>query len=124
MKMELEDVTGKPLLAIDVFAMSIKALKSHMLKVLDKEGNTIEPHEIKWVLTVPAIWDDSAKLFMRKSAEKVSRLQKFKISYNIHQCRLIFMNCLKIPNGLSGAVNRRMRDDNTMGKSKRRTNDL
>ena len=99
--MELEDVTGKHLLAIDVFAMSIKALKSHMLEVLDKEGNIIKPQDIKWVLTVPAIWDDSAKLFMRKSAEKVSRFHKLKLSYNIHKYRLIFLKSFKIPNGLS-----------------------
>ena len=66
--MQLEDVTGKSLLAINVFSLFIKALKGHMLEHLLRG---IEPHEIKWVLTVPAIWDDSAKLFMRKSAEKV-----------------------------------------------------
>ena len=42
-----------------------------MVKVLDKEGTGIKPHEIKWVLTVPAIWPDSVKQFMRKSAEMV-----------------------------------------------------
>jgi hypothetical protein len=31
----------------------------------------IRDDEIKWVLTVPAIWSDQAKDFMRKSAEKV-----------------------------------------------------
>jgi hypothetical protein len=31
----------------------------------------IREDEIKWVLTVPAIWSDQAKDFMRKSAEKV-----------------------------------------------------
>jgi hypothetical protein len=31
----------------------------------------IRDNEIKWVLTVPAIWSDPAKEFMRKSAEKV-----------------------------------------------------
>ena len=71
MKMQLEDVTGKSLLAINVFSLFIKALKGHMLEHLLRPVRGIEPHEIKWVLTVPAIWDDSAKLFMRKSAEKV-----------------------------------------------------
>ena len=38
---------------------------------LDKRGTGVQMEEIKWVLTVPAIWTDSAKQFMRKSAEKV-----------------------------------------------------
>ncbi|XP_076100918.1 heat shock 70 kDa protein 12A-like [Mytilus galloprovincialis] len=69
-EMRLEDVTGKSLMAIDVFGQSIKALRDHLLKLLDTEGTSIKQHEIKWVLTVPAIWPDSAKQFMRKSAEK------------------------------------------------------
>ncbi|XP_063432515.1 heat shock 70 kDa protein 12A-like [Mytilus trossulus] len=68
--MKLEDVAGKSLMAIDVFGQSIKALKDHLLKLLITEGTGVQPHEIKWVLTVPAIWPDSAKQFMRKSAEK------------------------------------------------------
>ena len=74
--MQLEDVTGKSLMAIEVFGLSIQALTSHMQKLLDKEGTIVKPHEIKWVLTVPAIWPDSAKQFMRKSAEKVYRIQQ------------------------------------------------
>lgn len=72
--MKLEDVTGKSLMAIDVFGQSIKALKDHLLKLLITEGTGVQPHEIKWVLTVPAIWPDSAKQFMRKSAEKVMHM--------------------------------------------------
>lgn len=64
-------MTGKSVMAIDVFGQSIKALRDHLLKLLDTEGTGINHHDIKWVLTVPAIWPDSAKQFMRKSAEKV-----------------------------------------------------
>lgn len=31
----------------------------------------IELNEIKWVITVPAIWSDPAKAFMRRAAMKV-----------------------------------------------------
>jgi hypothetical protein len=72
--MKLEDVTGKSLLAIEVFGLLIRALKSHLLERLYHGGTDIKPHEIKWVLTVPAIWPDSAKQFMRISAEKVYRI--------------------------------------------------
>lgn len=78
--MKLEDVTGKSFLTIEVFGLLIQALTSHIRKPLDKEGTDIKPHEIKWVLTVPAIWSDSAKQFMRKNAENVYRVHQFVIN--------------------------------------------
>lgn len=71
MDMPLEDITGRTLPAIDVFSASITALKDHLLAELEKQGTGLKADEIKWVLTVPAIWSDSAKQFMRASAEKV-----------------------------------------------------
>ena len=35
------------------------------------KGNYMQSENIEWVLTVPAIWDDPEKQFMRKAAEKV-----------------------------------------------------
>ena len=81
--MKLEDVTGKSLLAIKVFGLSLRALTSHMLKLLESEGTNIKPREIKWVLTVPAIWPDNAKQFMRSSAEKI-HIQQITIIYYYH----------------------------------------
>ena len=69
--MALEDITGRALPAIDVFSLSIRALKEHLIEELVKQGTGLEVDEIQWVLTVPAIWSDSAKQFMRASAEKV-----------------------------------------------------
>ncbi|XP_071146599.1 heat shock 70 kDa protein 12B-like [Mytilus edulis] len=66
----IEDITGKSALAIDVFALSIQALKDHLMETLDKRGIKMTVKDIRWVLTVPAIWTDAAKQFMRKSAEK------------------------------------------------------
>jgi hypothetical protein len=69
--MALEDITGRALPAIDVFSLSIRALKEHLIEELVKQGTGLKVDEIQWVLTVPAIWSDSAKQFMRASAEKV-----------------------------------------------------
>ena len=33
----------------------------------------LEEQDIHWVLTVPAIWNDVAKQFMREAAEEVSQ---------------------------------------------------
>ena len=56
------------MLALEVFGESIRYLKDHALCQL---GGTFDDDDIRWVLTVPAIWDDSAKQFMRLAAEMV-----------------------------------------------------
>ncbi|XP_071146940.1 heat shock 70 kDa protein 12B-like [Mytilus edulis] len=68
-EMEIADIVGKKMLATEVFGKSIKALSDHFVDLLKTEGASIEWSEIQWVLTVPAIWSDKAKQFMRTSAE-------------------------------------------------------
>lgn len=68
---------GKELPALDVFVHSIRYLKNHLLNHLKKNSvaNLIggEGDEyIHWVLTIPAIWNDRAKQFMREAAKKVN----------------------------------------------------
>lgn len=69
----LHDISGKTMLAVDVFAKVIGYLKQHLLnRVKDMDSKLqMSPNDIQWVVTVPAIWDDKAKFFMRKAAEKV-----------------------------------------------------
>lgn len=72
----IKDVTGKEMKAMDVFSICIKYLKNAMLSEMNlqlAEGQIIE-NDIDFVLTVPAIWGDEAKLFMREAAIKVSCL--------------------------------------------------
>ncbi|XP_052068176.1 heat shock 70 kDa protein 12A-like isoform X2 [Mytilus californianus] len=57
-------------MALDVFSLSIKALKDHFLNKIREQIAEIDIDDIRWVLTVPAIWSDGAKQFMRSSAEK------------------------------------------------------
>jgi len=70
--MEISDVSGKKIPAIEVFGKSIKALTDHFMRLLETEGIDIKWSEIRWVLTVPAIWSDKAKQVMRESAEQVT----------------------------------------------------
>ncbi|XP_060566338.1 heat shock 70 kDa protein 12A-like [Ruditapes philippinarum] len=68
----IEDATGKSLKARTVFSLSIKYLKDDLMymtkrKVLDEH---LREDDIKWVLTVPAIWNDVAKQFMRELQKK------------------------------------------------------
>ncbi|CAC5392671.1 unnamed protein product [Mytilus coruscus] len=65
------ELGGKEMLAIDVFSMSIKGLVEDFMNHLRKTGvDFLSISDIKWVLTVPAIWGERAKQFMRKSAVK------------------------------------------------------
>lgn len=70
--MTIEDVTGKSVPAIDVFSLSIKALKDCLFELAETRGLELTMNDITWVLTVPAIWSDSAKEFMKESAMKVT----------------------------------------------------
>ncbi|XP_064601154.1 heat shock 70 kDa protein 12B-like [Liolophura sinensis] len=63
--MELESVSGQRFSALSVFAMSILYLKEHFSRSLQQQ---VADSEIQYVLTVPAIWDEDAKQFMRKAA--------------------------------------------------------
>ena len=63
---------GKTLEAIKVFQYSILYLKDRLMKDVNRRfGDRIEETDIRWVFTVPAIWNDSAKKFMRQAAEQV-----------------------------------------------------
>ena len=63
----LKETGKKEMLALEVFGESIRYLKDHALRQLGMAGD----QDIQWVLTVPAIWDDSARQFMRLAAERV-----------------------------------------------------
>ncbi|XP_056004991.1 heat shock 70 kDa protein 12A-like isoform X2 [Ostrea edulis] len=72
----LKDMKNKEMLAIDIFTHSIRYLKDHFEKNLEKRDlkkhfmSHDESISIMWVLTVPAIWDEPAKQFMQEAAEK------------------------------------------------------
>ncbi|XP_064601156.1 heat shock 70 kDa protein 12A-like [Liolophura sinensis] len=63
--MKLESVSGQRFNALSVFAMSVQYLKEHFSRSLQQQ---VADSEIQYVLTVPAMWDENAKQFMRKAA--------------------------------------------------------
>ena len=72
--MVIEDVCGKPVPIMKVFGTSVRALVDHLFAKLTERGMEIKPEEIRWVLTVPSIWSDAAKQFMRKCAILVNTI--------------------------------------------------
>jgi molecular chaperone DnaK (HSP70) len=72
----IEDETGKKLTAIQVFSLAIENLMKDVLDTLNNQVDSrIYVSDIHWVLTVPAIWNDAAKQFMREAAQKVLLLE-------------------------------------------------
>ena len=88
--MIIEDVAGRPVPAMKVFGTSIRALMNHLFLEFTERGMEVEPNDIRWVLTVPAIWSDGAKQFMRKSANLVNT-----IYIKLSRTKMHIIKCIK-----------------------------
>ncbi|XP_021358711.1 heat shock 70 kDa protein 12A-like isoform X2 [Mizuhopecten yessoensis] len=66
----LKTSDGKVMLAITVISAVIAYLKGHLMQKIKDRGADVPESEIRWVVTVPAIWTDPAKQMMREAAEK------------------------------------------------------
>lgn len=60
--------------AIKVFELSIKFLVGALMKNLKNSYTDIKQSDVEFVITVPAIWDDRSKQFMREAAKEVRQL--------------------------------------------------
>ncbi|XP_038132879.1 heat shock 70 kDa protein 12A-like [Cyprinodon tularosa] len=70
--LKIKDASGKSMEALKVFSESLRFLKDDALTTIiaNTGGRKFIPSDFTWVLTVPAIWDESAKQFMRKVAKQ------------------------------------------------------
>ncbi|XP_059561627.1 heat shock 70 kDa protein 12B isoform X2 [Myotis daubentonii] len=69
LKTQLEAVNGKKMPALEVFAHALRFFKEHALQELREQCPSLpEKNTVRWVLTVPAIWKQPAKQFMREAA--------------------------------------------------------
>eukprot|EP00105_Crassostrea_gigas_P028462 XP_011450123.1 PREDICTED: heat shock 70 kDa protein 12A isoform X1 [Crassostrea gigas] len=70
--MEIEDIDGKKMPYMAIIAHAIRYLKEHLLRQLNDKNilEAVTADGIFWVLTVPAIWTDSAKQFTREAAKE------------------------------------------------------
>lgn len=65
------DAGRKSISAKAAFSAAIGFLKDHFVQQMQWRKLGAFEDDIFWVVSVPAIWNDSAKQFMRESAEKV-----------------------------------------------------
>ncbi|XP_035185171.1 heat shock 70 kDa protein 12A [Oxyura jamaicensis] len=71
METDLTAANGKKVKALEIFAYALQFFKEQALKELsDQAGSDFENTEVRWVITVPAIWKQPAKQFMRQAAYK------------------------------------------------------
>lgn len=82
MKTFIKDQNGEEMKAIDIFAFAIKYLKDQAIRKISTTSKTVETKDIHYVLTVPAIWDDQSKIFMRKAAEQVRYNMQMLVYYH------------------------------------------
>jgi molecular chaperone DnaK (HSP70) len=73
---KVASITGTERPALHVFAVFIKALKDHCLAAISAAMVNSQEDMILWVLTVPAIWTDTAKDFMREAAFKAGLIKE------------------------------------------------
>lgn len=71
---EVEDHLGKPLNASEVFSKSLIYMREEVMKMLENDNHTQANNKdnIHWIITVPAIWEEVAKQFMRNAAKHVN----------------------------------------------------
>ncbi|XP_041921598.1 heat shock 70 kDa protein 12A isoform X3 [Alosa sapidissima] len=70
---DLHAANGKRVKALDIFAYALAFFKEQALKELsDQAGSEFDNADVRWVITVPAIWKMPAKQFMREAAYKAN----------------------------------------------------
>lgn len=80
--MVLKEMGGKTMKAMLVFAFCIEYIKDRVLERLHQATDSLNDDDVRWVLTVPAIWSDQARQFMIEAAAKVTAIvQNYKFTY-------------------------------------------
>ena len=68
----VKDVLHRFIPAHGLFIETIRFLRKHFLGTLKSRGLSFQEDDIKYIVTIPAMWTDVAKQIMRESAGVVS----------------------------------------------------
>lgn len=80
----MEAENGKKMNAMKVFSEMIKFFKNHLVEECKNKVFGLVEADIKFVITVPAIWTDPAKQFMREAAQNVILIYNFTVFQAIY----------------------------------------
>ncbi|XP_071139902.1 heat shock 70 kDa protein 12A-like [Mytilus edulis] len=89
----IREKEGKEISAKFLFSSSIKFLKDHFLKAVFDRQISFQEDKIKWISTVPAIWTDSCKQFMRESATELESVVPKEVEIDIPEINFIVDKC-------------------------------
>ncbi|KAK9766195.1 hypothetical protein K7432_004904 [Basidiobolus ranarum] len=67
--LKIKAKNGDQVSATIVFSESLKYIKKSLMDQITKSSGHMDESDIKWILTVPAIWSDAAKQVMKEAAE-------------------------------------------------------
>ena len=57
--------------AMTIFSMAINYMRGHLMDALVNSFPDIRQRDVMFIITVPAIWSNASKQFMREAADKV-----------------------------------------------------
>ena len=61
-------IDGREMPLMQVISQTLRYIADKALQKLKEQVGKVVPAKIRWVLTVPALWSEEHKLFMRKAA--------------------------------------------------------
>lgn len=73
-EMMIEDQLTNPIVAKELISLFIQCMKKELHEFLKKKKLNEADDNVKWILTMPTIWGQSAKQCVKKSAEQVIRI--------------------------------------------------
>ena len=86
MQSEANSMDGRSMPLITVISETLKFISNCALNKLSEQvGETLHKEKIRWILTVPALWNEEHKLFMRKAAVKAGIISD-ENSFNLLLC--------------------------------------
>ena len=86
-KTQLTAVNGKTMDSESVFVAAFKHIQNEAKRFLKKKKiKNIKDHEIQWIITVPAIWNDEAKELMKQWTIKAGLVDKD----ITNQCKIVY----------------------------------
>lgn len=68
MQQNAKSVDGREMSLMKVIAQTLRYISQRALDKLKEQVGKVVQSKIRWVLTVPALWSEEHKLFMRKAA--------------------------------------------------------
>ena len=68
---------------LEVISAAMKYLKDTLMKLLQDDDNRVEDSQVRWVVTVPAIWQAPARQLMREAAYLVSYIYNTFAIHNV-----------------------------------------